>query len=59
MKKTKKKDSTSTGADIKNYPVPTNSVVIPDGDTGFNLVKKNYHRFIWTWNEYGNSQMKK
>ena len=49
MKKTKKK---SKGAEIENYPPPDNVVKIPDGDTGFNLVKKNYHRFIWTWNDY-------
>jgi hypothetical protein len=56
MKKTKKKVK---GPDISNYTPPDNVVKIPDGDTGFNLVKKNYHRFIWTWNEYGNKQMKK
>lgn len=47
MKKEKKK-SAETGS----YEPPVSPVKIPDGDTGFNMVKKNYHRFIWTWNEY-------
>jgi hypothetical protein len=47
MKKEKKK-SAETGS----YVPPVSPVKIPDGDTGFNMVKKNYHRFIWTWNEY-------
>ena len=49
MKKAKKKQK---GADISNYTPPDNAVKIQDGDTGFALVKKNYHRFIWTWNDY-------
>lgn len=48
----KKKTKSNKGADIKNYTPPDNAVKIQDGDTGFNLVKKNYHRFIWTWNDY-------
>ena len=32
------------------YKVPKNVVKIPDGDTGYNLVKSKYNRFIWTWN---------
>jgi GNAT superfamily N-acetyltransferase len=32
------------------YKVPTNVVKIPDGDTGYSTVKKNYRRFMWTWN---------
>lgn len=43
-----KKSSSETGS----YEPPVSPVKIPDGDTGFNLVKNNYHRFIWTWNEY-------
>jgi len=55
MKKAKK----SKGADISNYTPPDNSVKIQDGDTGFALVKKNYHRFIWTWNDYAKKGKKK
>lgn len=46
-------------AETENYAPPTNVVKIPDGDTGFALVKKNYHRFLWTWNEYANKKPKK
>ena len=35
-----------------SYQPPISPVEIPKGDTGFNLTKKNYRRFIWTWNEY-------
>jgi len=37
---------------IENYKPPISPVKIPDNDTGFNLVKSNYNRFIWTWNKY-------
>jgi hypothetical protein len=39
-------------SDISNYKVPDSPVKIPDNDTGFNLVKKNYRRFIWTMDEH-------
>ena len=39
-------------ADISNYEVPDSPVKIPDNDTGFALVKKNYRRFIWTMDEH-------
>lgn len=55
---TKKKKS-NKGAEIENYAPPENVVKIPDGDTGYNLVKKNYHRFIWTWNDYAHGKKKK
>ena len=45
--------------DTSNFEVPDNVVKIQPGDTGFNLVKKNYNRFIWTWNEYANKKKKK
>lgn len=48
----KKPVSSKSKAETSNYTPPTSPVKIPDGDTGFNLVKKNYNRFIWTWNEY-------
>jgi hypothetical protein len=44
-KKTKSSENSS-------YEPPVSPVKIPSGDTGFNTVKKNYHRFLWTWNEY-------
>ncbi len=47
MKKERKKS-----AETDSYEPPVSPVKIPDGDTGFNMVKKNYKRFIWTWNEY-------
>ncbi len=43
-----KRNSAETSA----YEPPVSPVKIPDGDTGFNMVKNNYRRFIWTWNEY-------
>ena len=39
-------------AETSSYEPPVSPVKIPDGDTGFNMVKNNYRRFIWTWNEY-------
>lgn len=48
---TKLKHVKERGA-IENYEPPISPVKIQDGDTGFNLVKDHYHRFIWTWNEY-------
>lgn len=38
-------------SEIDKYKVPKNVVKIPDGDTGYNMVKKGYNRFIWTWND--------
>lgn len=48
----KKPVSPKSKSETSNYTPPTSPVKIPEGDTGFNLVKKNYNRFIWTWNEY-------
>jgi hypothetical protein len=42
----------TTSAETSSYLPPDSPVKIPVGDTGFNMVKKNYNRFIWTWNEY-------
>ena len=39
-------------AETSNYEVPDSPVKIQDNDTGFNLVKKNYRRFIWTMDEH-------
>jgi len=47
MKKGKNK-----GSETSSYKPPVSPVKIPDGDTGFNMVKNNYRRFIWTWNQY-------
>lgn len=43
-------------AETSTYKVPTNLVKIPAGDTGYNLVKKHYNRFIWTWNQAPENQ---
>lgn len=48
MAKNRKRNS----AETSSYEPPVSPVKIPDGDTGFNIVKNNYRRFIWTWNEY-------
>jgi len=37
-------------SETDKYKVPKNAVKIPAGDTGYNMVKKSYNRFIWTWN---------
>jgi len=42
----------TTSAETSSYLPPDSPVKIQVGDTGFNMVKKNYNRFIWTWNEY-------
>ena len=44
-------------ADTSNYQVPDSPVKIPDNDTGFALVKKNYRRFIWTMDEYSKKRV--
>ena len=44
-------------SDISNYEVPDSPVKIPDNDTGFALVKKNYRRFIWTMDEHSKKRM--
>lgn len=49
VKKSKKEGGS---ADMSNYEVPDSPVKIPDNDTGFALVKKNYRRFIWTMDEH-------
>jgi len=42
----------TASSETSSYLPPDSPVKIQDGDTGFNMVKKNYNRFIWTWNEY-------
>lgn len=44
-------------ADISNYEVPDSPVKIPDNDTGFEMVKKNYRRFIWTMDEHSKKRV--
>lgn len=58
-KKSPVKNSLKEGgsADISNYKVPDSPVKIPDNDTGFELVKKNYRRFIWTMDEYSKKRV--
>jgi hypothetical protein len=45
-------------AETSSYKPPVSPVKIQDGDTGVNIVKNNYRRFIWTWNEYINKKPK-
>jgi len=47
MKRKSKKSS-----ETSSYEPPVSPVKIPKGDTGFNTVKNNYRRFIWSWKEY-------
>ena len=44
-------------ADISNYEGPDSPVKIPDNDTGFEMVKKNYRRFIWTMDEHSKKRV--
>jgi hypothetical protein len=53
MGKPKKKS-----AETSSYEPPVSPVKIPKGDTGFNIVKNNYRRFIWTWNQYTDKKPK-
>ena len=39
-------------SETHNYEVPDSPVKIPDNDTGFKMVKKNYRRFIWTLDQH-------
>lgn len=36
----------------KKYSPPKTPVKIQKGDKGFDITRKNYHRFIWSWDEY-------
>ena len=58
-KKSPVKESKKEGgsADMSNYDVPDSPVKIPDNDTGFALVKKNYRRFIWTMDEHSKKRV--
>lgn len=38
----------SESRETSDYEVPNSPVKIPSGDTGFNMVQKNYNRFMWT-----------
>ena len=58
MKSPEKDKTSKSGAEIENYTPPTSPVKIPEGDTGFAMVKKNYRRFIWSWNDYANKKSK-
>jgi len=52
-----KENKEGGNADISNYEVPDSPVKIPDNDTGFALVKKNYRRFIWTMDEHSKKRV--
>lgn len=39
-------------SETSDYEPPKEVIKPYPGDTGYALVKKNYRRFIWTWNEY-------
>ena len=52
-KKLSKGITTDAGpADTNNYQIPDNVVKIQDGDKGFALVKKNFHRWIRTFKSF-------
>ena len=38
--------------ETSSYEPPVSPVKIQKGDTGFNLTKDKYRRFIWTFKEY-------
>lgn len=46
-----------SNAETSNYEVPDSPVKIPDNDTGFKMVKKNYRRFIWTMDEHSKKRV--
>jgi hypothetical protein len=53
MKKKPVSSYKKTGSiETSSYEPPISPVKIPDNDTGFNLVKDNYRRFIWSFKEY-------
>lgn len=57
-KKSPVKNSKQGGkADISNFEVPDSPVQIQSKDTGFELVKKNYRRFIWTMDEHSKKRV--
>lgn len=41
-----------TSGETEKYEPPKFVIRPAKDDTGYNLVKKNYKRFIWTWNDY-------
>lgn len=46
-------------AETSNYDVPNMPIKIQDGDTGFELVKKHWNKFIMNFDEYFKSKKKK
>lgn len=46
-------------AETGSYEAPNSPVKIPAGDTGFNMVQKNYNRFMWTLNDMKKKKKKK
>lgn len=45
--------------ETSGYEPPNSPVKIPKGDTGFNLVQKNYNRFMWTLNDMKGKKKRK
>lgn len=39
-------------SDTSKYQPPKFVVKPALGDKGYEMVRKNYNRFIWTWNDY-------
>ena len=52
------KTEPSNEAETSKYRPPNNAVKVQKGDTGFELVKKHYNRFMWTWNKYPKNKKK-
>jgi hypothetical protein len=46
-------------AETGSYEPPNSPVKIPAGDTGFNMVQKNYNRFMWTLKDAKRKKKKK
>lgn len=52
------KNKKSKSGEINNYPIPESPIKIPENDTGYNLIKNNYRRFLWMWNKYTDKNKK-
>lgn len=43
-------------SDTSSYKAPKSAIKPYPGDKGYELVRKNYKRFIWTWNDYASKK---
>lgn len=43
-------------SETSSYKTPKSAIKPFPGDKGYELVRKSYKRFLWTWNDYANKK---